>query len=136
MKKIQYKGEEHEAFDFLMKKENALEILSGNKKIETRCYSDYYYRLVSDKNDKDKPVRDDISFIYFHNYNNTWYLIVRIKEFGISNLSKKEVENIAKEFDFHDNDNEWQKYSHLPDDEKPAFYWFAISEIVSHNLIP
>ena len=91
-KTITYEGKEHQAFDFLMKKENALDIISGIKKVETRSYSSFYYKILLDK-EQDKlnrdspekfvpPIRTDISFIHFRNYNNSWFLNVRISEIG------------------------------------------------------
>ena len=144
MKTIIYEGKEFQAFDFIMRKENALDIISGKKKIETRACTPFYDRLVIDKeqeklNKEDPknfipPIRADISFINFHNYNNSWFLTVRINEIGCSRFSKKEIEDIAKEFDFHDFDNEWQQYDNLAEKEKPSFYWFSIKEVVEHNI--
>jgi len=143
-KTIIYEGKEVRAFDFLMKKENALDIISGKKKVETRSYSPFYYRLIHDKeqdelNKKDTdnfvpPIRDDISFIHFHNYNNSWFLNVRISEIGVGKFSEQYLKELSKEFDFNDFDNEWQQFENLSDEDKPVFYWFAIKEIVNHNL--
>lgn len=144
MKTIIYEGKEMQAFDFLMKKENALDILSGNKKVEIRSFSPFYYRLIHDKeqdklNQKDPdnfipPIRADVSFIHFHNYNNSWFLNVRINEIGVGNLSEQYISDFSKEFNFHDFDDEWQQYKDLPEDKIPGFYWFAIKEVVNHNI--
>jgi hypothetical protein len=144
MKKIFYNGKEVEAYDFLMKKENALDIISGKKKIEVRSFSPYYYKLLVDREQEMKnkenpddyivPVRTDIEFIHFHNYNNSWFLDVKINEIGLSMMDKEDIEMLAEEFDFHDFDNEWQQYEKLIDEEKPLFFWFAIEKIIGHDL--
>jgi len=144
MKKIIYEDKEVDAYDFLMKKENALEIMSGKKKLEIRSFTPKYYKLLIDREQEAKnrenpeeyilPIRTDISFIHFHNYNNSWFLNVKIKEIGLAMMDKEEIEILAEEFDFHDYDNEWQKFEKLPNAQKPMFFWFAIEKIIEHNV--
>jgi len=144
MKTIIYEGKEVQAYDFLMKKENALDIVSGKKKVEIRSFSDYYHKILTDKEQDEKnhenideyivPIRTDIEFIHFHNYNNSWFLNVKIDEIGLSMMDKEDIEMLEEDFNFHDFDNEWQQYSNLPDEEKPMFYWFSITEVIDHNL--
>jgi len=133
-----------QAFDFLMKRENALDIISGKKKLEIRSFSPYYHKLLTDKEQERKnrdnpeedivPIRTDIEFIHFHNYNNSWFLNVKINEVGLSMIEKEDIEMLAEDFGFHDFDNEWSLYKDLPNSEKPLFYWFSIIEIINHNL--
>jgi len=141
MKKILYKGQEVEAFDLLMQKENAIDILHGNKKVETRSFSPFYFSRFIDKkkqktskNINDYIIRQDVEFIHFHNYTNSWFLNVRINESGLFVLDKESVEIMNNDFGFHDFNNEWQQYDDIPSSQKPMFYWFSISEIVNHNF--
>jgi len=144
MKQILYNGKEVEAYDFIMRKENALDIIDGKKRIEIRSFSPYYHKLLIDKeqekinqenpNEYIEPIRTDIEFIHFHNYNNSWFLDVKINEIGLSIMNKEDIEMLAEDFDFHDFDNEWQQFENLPDEQKPLFYWFSITKIVGHNF--
>ena len=114
MKKIIYEGKEVEAYDFLMKKENALEIISGKKKLEIRSFTPKYLELLIDREQEVKnrenyeeyilPIRTDISFIHFHNYTNSWFLNVKINEIGLAMMCKEDIETLAEDFDFHDYD--------------------------------
>lgn len=67
-------GAEFEAFDLIMRKEYAWQILKGEKLAEYRTCSDFYIRrFVADvKNWRFKP----IFCVHFHDYANTWYLDV------------------------------------------------------------
>lgn len=75
------KGQTAEAFDLIMRKEFAYEILKGNKTIEYRDFTQFYAkRFCSDvKELKRKP----IYHIHFHDYNNTWFLDVAIESVDI-----------------------------------------------------
>lgn len=146
--KISHQGKEVEAYSLIMKKENALEIISGKKKLEIRSFSDYYVQMFTDKklvaeNDKLKEEgRDDecvaplkaTEYIRFHDYNNSWYLDVHVHEIALYMMCQEDIEELAEEFDFHDYDNEWQKYENTPDEDKPLFYWLHIDKVIGHNL--
>jgi len=146
MKKITYQGKEYQAYDFIMKKEHALDIISGKKTLEIRSFTPFYNKMFFDKEqdklNKEKPeeflvpMRTDVEFIHFRNYNNSWFLIVRIDDIGCSMMDKDDIEILAEDYNFHDYDKEWQQFEHLSDDEKPLFFWFHINEIVTHNIQP
>jgi hypothetical protein len=147
--KIKVKDEEVEAYDLLMRKEYALDIISGKKTLEIREFKSHYVNMFTDKEQlaKNEELRkagkDDecieplkaTQYVRFHNYNYSWTLDVEIDEIGISTVCREDIEDLADAFDFHDYDNEWQQYEHLDDDEKPVFYWLHIKEIVGRKGI-
>jgi hypothetical protein len=147
--KIKVKDKEVEAYSLLMRKEYALDIISGKKTLEIRSFNSHYVDMFTDKEQlaKNEELRkagkDDecvepfkpTSYARFHNYNYSWVLDVEIDEIGISTVCKEDIEELAEDFNFHDYDNEWQQYEHLDDDEKPVFYWLHIKKIVGRKGI-
>jgi hypothetical protein len=147
--KIKVKGEEVEAYSLLMRKEYALDIISGKKTLEIRSFNSHYGSMFTDKEQlaKNEELRKagkddecvtplkDIWYVRFHNYNYSWTLDVEIDEMDISTVCQEDIEDLAEWFGFHDYDNEWQQYEHLDDDEKPIFYWLHIKEIVGRKGI-
>jgi hypothetical protein len=141
---IDYKGEKQMAYNLIMRKVHAKDIVSGKKRVEIRQFSDYFIGMFFDrekdafnqKNPPEKwvnPVRDDVDFIHFRDYDNSWFLDVKIGNCGIGMIEQETIEYLAKNYDFHDLDNEWQQYK--DDDEPPLFFWFEIKEIVDNNLV-
>lgn len=148
--KILYKDKEVEAFSLVLQKKYAKEIVDGKKTIEIRAATDKYFDMFSDKemqkaNDlarKEKrfddivpPFRRDVEGLHFYNYSGTMELDVLIDDWGFALMTKEDIEFLNEEFDFHDYDNEWQKFAELADEDKPAFFWFHISEILSYRGI-
>lgn len=142
-------GKEVEAYSLLMKKENALDIVSGKKRLEIREFKSHYVEMFTDRKQLEineglrKCGRDEeceepfkpIKYVQFHNYNYSWTLDVEIDEIGLSTVCKEDIEELAEAFDFNDFNNEWQQYEHLNDDEKPIFYWLHIKEVISRKGI-
>lgn len=147
--KIKVNGKEEEAYDLLMKRDNANDIISGRKTVEIRSFNGHYVRMFTDKeqqrkNDElRKAGREDecieplkgVQYIRFHNYNYSWMLDVKIDEIGISSVCKEDIEDLAERFGFHDYDNEWQQYEDKDFEDKPIFYWLHIKEIISRKDI-
>ena len=52
--KINYKGQEIEAYSLVMNRNNALDILNGKKCIETRMLSSKYEKMFTDFNQMGK----------------------------------------------------------------------------------
>lgn len=77
MSVVTYKnGQTAEAFDLIMKKEFAYQILRGQKAIEFRDFSTHYCkRFLADAK---KLEFKDLHAIHFHDYNNTWFLDVKM----------------------------------------------------------
>lgn len=147
--KIEFEGKEFEAYDLILTKENALEILSGKKKIDIRVMSDTYINKFLDKKvraEQEKAsergeevfIEDAIKPIWlarFRNYKKTWWMDVVLSEVGLCMMEEEEIKELAEDFDFHDYDNEWQQYADLPDEEKPMFFILAIDKILDcHGL--
>lgn len=60
--KITYNGKEHEAYALVMKRENALEILNGTKRVEIRAFTEFYDRMFLDMDIVAKNERDPEHF--------------------------------------------------------------------------
>ena len=98
------RGQRAEAFDLILQKKFAYDILSGKKTIEFRKYSKHYItRFLQNAKDvlegkgkveyKPKP----IPFIHFHDYNGTWFLDVAIKSCDLMPMCQSTVKYL------HDN---------------------------------
>lgn len=101
-----------EAFDFLMKKEFAIQILKGEKKIEFRSFfSDKYCAQIckkykpEDKKDPDYMQPKDIGCIHFHDMGNTWFLDVSIEAVDEMAVHPQNAEYLHK-YGHHEYDNE------------------------------
>jgi hypothetical protein len=153
---IQVDGKPVEAYHLIMKKENALDILKGKKKVEIRTFSDKYLSMFIDQEkykeyqeklkepdfqgvdengvlEFDKTIRTDIKHIYFTNYNKTWSLVVKIHSFYTLSMIKDDIAFLAENFDFHDYDNEWQQFEGKELDEVPAFFAIYLDKVISHE---
>jgi hypothetical protein len=133
-----------------MRKEHALEIIACKKPLEIRTFSDFYCKMFTDQalvdaNEKLRKeglddectgvCRTDVGFVHFHNYTNSWTLDVEIDEIGMALMVEDDITWLADEFGFHDYDSEWQQYAHLPDEEKPLFFWLHIVGVVNRTGI-
>ena len=145
---IEIEGKQVEAYHLIMKKENALDILNGKKKVEIRAFSEKYNDLFIDKKlykeyqkDLENPngsmtIEDtlkDTAYIYFTNYNKTWELIVEILDIAVYQMTKEDIEVLNEDYDFHNLDNEWQQYKDLTEEEIPMFYGLGLADVVSHK---
>ncbi len=156
--KVKVNDKEVEAYHLIMRKENALEILNGTKKIEIRDYSDKYCGMFYDKdklakanevfektgnsNDEqgtslfEKSVKNT-RYICFTNYNKSWSLIIEVTWFYILSLTKENVQFLNDEFDFHDLDNDWQEFEDAVKKEKydeiPSFWALQLGKVISHE---
>lgn len=146
---IEVNGKQVEAYDLLMKKEYALEILSGKKRVEFRSFTDHYISRFMDKEAmkrnkaKGNPtieelreeVRTDIEYIHFHNYNNSWYLDVAIEGIGYCFVDSQDIGPLAEEFDdFKAYIEDAKKNDQLPPDDRPMMFYIVLAEVVATNL--
>ena len=145
--KITVDGQKEEAYALIMRKENALEILHGTKTVEIREANSKYEKMFTDQDRLEKnrqaeaegrdewqvPVRTDVAFVHFYNYNNSWSLDCEIDEIGTASLTEEDVDFLNQEFGFHELDNEWQEFVGKPDDEIPFFFYLNIKGIVAHR---
>nr|DAO90764.1 MAG TPA: ASCH domain protein [Caudoviricetes sp.]DAR57125.1 MAG TPA: ASCH domain protein [Caudoviricetes sp.] len=145
---IEVNGKPVEAYHLIMKKENALDILNGKKKIEIRAFSKKYNDMFINKElykefqeylkDPDGSMEledclNETEYIYFTNYNKSWYLIVEVLDIAVYKMTQEDVEVLNEDYDFHDFDNEWQQYKDLPEDEIPVFYGLGLADVISHE---
>lgn len=146
--KINYKGQEVEAYALIMKKENALEILKGKKTVEFRDFTPKYEKMFTDfeqiaknqdlvaagrENECLPPFNTDIEAIHFYPYNNSWHLDVLIDEIGVVDITEEGAKFLADTFGCHEMDDQWQQFAHLPKDEIPFMFYLHIDEIVGHH---
>ena len=118
-----------ESITLMMKKENALDIISGKKKIEIRDVCSHYMRIFLDKEKDDGSMRA-FKVLHFTNYNRSWSLEVKVKSGGYCYIDKKTIEEFQELYNFHDLDADAEKYDNLPEDEKPMIFWFELGEII------
>lgn len=148
MKRINYNGQEAEAYSLVMCRENALDILNGKKTIETRTFSSKYEKMFTDfkqleeneklrKAGRDKEcqsfLRTDIEAVHFYSTGAPWTLDVAIDEVGIGEVTEEGIKFMHDEFDFHDFDEQLEEFKRNPPEEVPLFYYLHICEIISHG---
>lgn len=143
MRKVVVNGKEYKAYSLLMRKENALDILHGKKRVELRSASPFYEKMFIDeeqakRNEDDPdnyepPLRGDVVVVHFYSTGSDWTLDVFIDNIGLAYLSKELVEELNEEYDFHELDDEWQKYEGRSDEDVPQFFWLGIDEIIQHS---
>ncbi len=124
-----------EELSLLMRKENALDIITGKKKIETRAMNDYYIKRCFDFTDKENITMIPFKRIRFHNYNNTWHLTVKIKTGGYCYLDEPTIKEFNELYDFHDFDEAATGIDdNTPEEEKSMFIWYEVSEVLGTNI--
>lgn len=147
---ITVNNQQVEAYDLLLKKEFALDIIEGRKKVEIRSFSDYYISRFLDKkimaqNDKAglKPFddgyqnefRQDIHYIHFHNYNNTWFVDVEIEGIGMCVMDSQDIEPLVEDFpEMAEYLPDARKNDELPEEDKPMIFYIVLADIIAHNL--
>lgn len=148
MKTVKYNGQEVEAYSLIMCKENALDIVSGKKTLETRQFSSKYEKMFTDfkqleENEKLRKagrdeecqsfLRTDIEAVHFYSTGAPWTLDVAIDEIGIGEVTEEGIKFMHDEFDFHDFDEQLEEFKKNPPKEIPLFYYLHICEIISHD---
>ena len=141
-----------EKLDLVMKKEYALEILSGAKTVEVRSYSDHYVSRLYDKavlayedehwddelmrmqmidfNDSVRAVKT----IHFHDYGKTWFLDVECIDNNTVLLVDEQVTYLQDEFGCHEFDQMLAELNGSGATERPMYFYFALGKILGTNL--
>ena len=144
-----------DCLDLIMKKEFALQILDGTKKIELRDASNHYCRRLYDSNitrfidlhQNDDEIMNEcgpygyldelmqVDRIHFHNYSNSWFLDVKVlhTDYLYMNNDVKDQLNTLGIHDVDDAIDEFEKKGIKPE-ERPVFFQFVLDEIIDTNL--
>lgn len=123
--KIKYKGEEVEAYDLIIKKEFAKQIVTGEKKLEIRAMSDFNIRKFFDnkkykdytENKTDKMPFKEIDFVHLRDYSGNFFVDFMIGRIGVGDMTCDGIHYLQETYDFHDYDNEWQQFVKPCDEE-------------------
>lgn len=153
--KINIDGKEVEAYHLIMRKENALEILNGTKKVEIREFNKKYGTLFIDPQKEAEyfekmkrpnfeyidengiaecdKIYKDVRYIYFTNYNKSWSLVVEINQIYMLYMTQDDITFLSEQLGFKEYDNEWQQFEDKPIEEIPSFFAIAIDKIINHE---
>lgn len=147
-----------ETLNLIMKREEAMRIVRGDKNVELRNYSDFYCdRLLDDEvyrwaeqmikkgYDKEKvysaiDLQKEVEKIHFHNYNNSWYLDVSVSYNGSMTIDADDVEFLQNEYGCHEMDSSLEKVDEeirkgeISEAERPKAFFFVIDEVLGTNL--
>lgn len=156
-------SEDIECLNLIMRKEFAMQILRGEKKVEIRAYSQFYYNRLFDKtvmewgdkkaeemqkNGVDEGivnafVADCVDFlsplrrvkkIHFHNYDNTWYLDVECVDNYQLAVVREQVEELQELYDCHEFDEMLEDLEKKKDKERPLYFYFVVGKVIDTNL--
>ena len=141
-----------ECLNLIMRKEFAEQILSGEKKVEIRAYSDHYCSRLYDEavlkyedehwddelmrmqmmdfNDSVRAVKK----IHFHNYNNSWFLDVECIENNTVVVNDEQVSYLRDEYGCHEFDEELSRLNKRGAKDRPVYFYFAIGRILATDL--
>lgn len=133
-------GQQVEAFDLIMTKANAWDILNGNKFLEIRALSPFYIkrflvprRTLNMTLEAFEPKK--VGSIHFHDYGNTWYLDCHLLD-----ICMCDTHPISREFlhalKCHDFDNiiDENERKGVKEDDTDFFFGLIIDGIHGTNL--
>lgn len=141
-----------ERLNLILKREYAIDILTGAKKFEWRTVSDYYIKRLCAKGyfewaekyvDDPKyqelvPYADyinDVRTIHFHDYNNKWYLDVECNALYEVYATEENAKFFREELNCHDLDEEaaWCA-EHCAEGEETMYFTFELGNVIDTNL--
>lgn len=141
-----------ETLDLIMKREYAIEILTGRKKIEFRDVSEHYCKRLLDKRvfeyvdkhmDDERfvelaaPVIDYVRPVYnihFHDYNNKWFLDVSVDFNMMLAMTMENALYFKEEFNIDELMEDAEYAEAHPDKEPLEYFIFKIDEVLDTNL--
>lgn len=141
-----------ECLNLIMKKEYALDILKGIKKVEVRAYSDHYWGRLYDKKVleyENKHWDDDlmrmqmcdfndsvraVKKIHFYNYNNSWHLDVECIDNNTVVVVDDQVKFLQEEYGCHEFDEMLAEFNKKKEKNRPIFFYFALGKVLDTNL--
>lgn len=141
-------AEDIECLSLIMKKEYALQILAGTKKLEFRSYSKFYTSRVIDKRVADyveahfdddevlyfcEDIRQ-VKKIHFHDYNNSWFLDIEVDGNSAFCITKDDVEFLQETYDCHDFDADLAMFETAGIKERPWTFYFVCGKVIDTNL--
>lgn len=135
-----YNGNDVEAFDLIMTKANAWDIINGKKCLEVRSLSPFYIkRFLKPKRSLAMTVdafeTKDVHAIHFHDYGNTWYLDCNL--YGITVVSTHpDSREFFYRLNFHDFDEliDENERKGLKEEETNCCFGLVIDGIHGTNL--
>lgn len=156
-------SEDIECLNLIMRKEFATQILKGEKKVEVRAYSQFYYNRLFDKNvmewgDKKAEemanagvdegivnafVSDCVDFlnplrnvkkVHFHNYDNTWFLDVECTANYQVAVVRDQVEELQQLYDCHEFDEMLEDLEKQKSKDRPLYFYFVMGKVLDTNL--
>ncbi len=138
--------------NLIMRKEFAQEILSGEKTVEIRAYSQHYTDRLYDKTvlEYEKAHWDDpemragileftdsirpVDKIHFHPYNNNWFLDVECIENGTVIVNEEQVGYLREVYGCHEFDEMLEELEMRDAKDRPIFFFFALGKVLGTDL--
>ena len=156
-------SEDIECLSLIMRKEFAMQILRGEKKVEIRAYSKFYHDRLFDRRvtawsdakaaemeasgatedevdafladcvDLLAPLRP-VKKIRFHNYDNTWYLEAECTENYQVAVVRDQVEELKSLYGCDEFDEMLEELEKKKAKDRPLYFYFVIGRILDTNL--
>lgn len=134
------KGNKLEAYDLIMTKANAMEIINGHKCLELRSLTDFYIRRFLKRKRTTQDTLQafetkDIHAVHFHDYNNTWFLDCSVYKIIVM-YAHPFAEEFLHAFNSHDLDDliEENRDKDPDDDGVEQCFCIMLKEIYNTNL--
>ena len=143
-----------ETMDMVIRKENALAIINGKKKVVFHLCDDDYFNLLHDEEvykwmmdqrmDKEMDIQALYEFvcstrpvqtIHFHDDDNSWFLNVECAKNDLAILFRQDVEFLQEKFGCHELDGILEDYEKKDSQMRPAFFYFALGKILDTNIV-
>lgn len=137
-----------ECLNLIMRKEFAMQILKGEKKLEFRGYTEHYASRLIDK-DVDNWMNDHLNEeeamvfvnhnrpvkkIHFHNYSNSWFLDVECNLNDYIAVIDKDIDWLREYYDCHEFDEMLDSFNKRKEQNRPMYFFFELGRIIDTNL--